>query len=233
MLLKADMMTWFILAVTSFFSVVSIAIIVMKAKSFSRIGRRNRLFLDQFNAVPSFADVSVEPDPAAAGTLENVCRVALSEFNRVLKSLMGQKHDKISSFYIESQFSIMKDQMEKTVSEEVQKTDRYLVFLAVTGSTCPLLGLLGTVWGITHAFADIGKMGTASLNVVAPGIAEALITTIWGIAVALPGVVGYNYFSNRNRQFEDQAYNFSAHVLNFIKINLFSLIYKSKEEASS
>ncbi|OGS37513.1 MAG: hypothetical protein A2293_12690 [Elusimicrobia bacterium RIFOXYB2_FULL_49_7] len=233
MIAKADMMTLFILSVISFFSVGSLAVIVIKLKAFRQTAAHNARFLSTFNQASDFATVTVSPMPEKCGTLENVCRAGLSEFNRVLKSLMHQSQDKISSFFIESQFSIVKDQLEKTVSEEVQKTDRYLVFLAITGSTCPLLGLLGTVWGITHAFTDIGKMGSASLNIVAPGIAEALITTIWGIAVALPAVISYNYFTNRARQFEDEGYNFSSHLLNLVKINLFSLLYKNREEASS
>ncbi len=73
-------------------------------------------------------------------------------------------------------------------------------------------------------------MGQASLNVVAPGIAEALITTIWGIAVAIPGVIGYNIFANRNKNLEDDAYNFSALLTNKIKIHFFDLIYRKTQD---
>jgi biopolymer transport protein TolQ len=63
----------------------------------------------------------------------------------------------------------------------------------------PFVGLFGTVWGIMDAFHSIGMTGSANLGAVAPGIAEALITTAAGIAVAIPGVMGYNYFLHRIR----------------------------------
>lgn len=71
------------------------------------------------------------------------------------------------------------------------------MFLATTGNITPFIGLFGTVWGIMDAFHGIGMTGSANLGAVAPGIAEALITTAAGLAVAIPGVIAYNYFLNR------------------------------------
>ncbi len=70
------------------------------------------------------------------------------------------------------------------------------IVLATTGATAPFIGLLGTVWGIMDAFRGIGAAGSASLAVVAPAIAEALITTAAGLAVAIPAVMAYNYYVN-------------------------------------
>ncbi len=80
----------------------------------------------------------------------------------------------------------------ETLEAERLQTD--LTFLATTGATAPFIGLLGTVWGIMNAFRGIGASGSASLAVVAPGIAEALITTAAGLAAAIPAVMAYNYF---------------------------------------
>jgi biopolymer transport protein TolQ len=209
---------------------MALAVIIQKFRLYKRERGRNTAFLYLFNSADNLQDIPLNKDAGQSGVLENICRTGISEFTRLLDSVLSHPRDTMSAIFIESQFSIIKDHIDKTVSEEVAKLDRHLVVLAITGSTCPLLGLMGTVWGITRAFADIGSMGQASLNVVAPGIAEALITTIWGIGVAIPGVIFYNVFASRNKNLEDDAYNFSALLTNKIKIHFFDLIYKKNQD---
>jgi biopolymer transport protein ExbB len=88
--------------------------------------------------------------------------------------------------------------LERQMRQQVQNIQRYhergLAELASIGSTAPFIGLFGTVWGIMHALQDIGASGSASLDVVAGPIGEALIATAIGIATALPAVLAYNYF---------------------------------------
>jgi len=228
--LKTGPFARFILLLTSGFSVMALAVIIQKIRLYKRERAKNTAFLYLFNSADNLQDIQLNKDSGQSGVLENICRTGISEFTRLLDSVLSHPKDTMSAIFIESQFSIIKDHIDKTVSEEVAKLDRYLVLLAITGSTCPLLGLMGTVWGITRAFADIGSMGQASLNVVAPGIAEALITTIWGIGVAIPGVIFYNFFASRNKNLEDDAYNFSALLTNKIKIHFFDLIYKKTQD---
>ncbi len=85
-----------------------------------------------------------------------------------------------------------KGALERRALEEISEMEKYLVFLATTSSVAPFLGLLGTVWGIMSSFLSMGVQGTASIEVVGPGIAEALITTIAGLGAAIPALVGYN-----------------------------------------
>ena len=92
---------------------------------------------------------------------------------------------------------------------ETERLYSQLTFLATTGSTAPFIGLLGTVWGIINAFKGIGATGSASLAVVAPGIAEALITTAAGLAAAIPAVVAYNYYVSRARKLTVALEDFS------------------------
>ena len=86
-----------------------------------------------------------------------------------------------------------------TSAAEVNHLEKYVSFLATTGSTAPFIGLFGTVWGIMDAFRHIGIKGAASISVVAPGISEALVATAIGLFAAIPAVVGYNYFVNKIR----------------------------------
>ena len=95
---------------------------------------------------------------------------------------------------------------------EAEGLYNYLTFLAITGSTAPFIGLLGTVWGIINSFRGIGAAGSASLAVVAPGIAEALITTAAGLMVAIPAVMAYNAYLNWAKRIHREMENFSEQL---------------------
>ena len=88
--------------------------------------------------------------------------------------------------------SKLREALERRALGEISEMERLLIFLSTTASTAPFLGLLGTVWGIMSSFLSMGAEGAASLDVVGPGIAEALVTTIAGLAAAIPALVGYN-----------------------------------------
>jgi biopolymer transport protein TolQ len=85
--------------------------------------------------------------------------------------------------------------MDVTISREMERLDRRLLFLATVGSTAPFVGLFGTVWGIMTSFQAIATSKNTSLAVVAPGIAEALFATALGLLAAIPAVIAYNKFS--------------------------------------
>ncbi|MBT4219705.1 MAG: Tol-Pal system subunit TolQ, partial [Rhodospirillaceae bacterium] len=85
--------------------------------------------------------------------------------------------------------------MQITLAREMDRVERYMTFLATTGSTAPFIGLFGTVWGIMNSFQAIAISKNTSLAVVAPGIAEALFATALGLLAAIPAVVAYNKLS--------------------------------------
>jgi biopolymer transport protein TolQ len=103
-----------------------------------------------------------------------------------------------------------------TITEESERLERRLSFLATTANTAPFIGLFGTVWGIMDAFREIGVRGTTSLAVVAPGISEALITTALGLATAIPAVLAYNYLLGRLRSVTSKMENASMYILNLM-----------------
>jgi biopolymer transport protein ExbB len=91
-----------------------------------------------------------------------------------------------------------------------------LAFLATVGSTAPFVGLFGTVWGIYHALTAIGISGQASIDKVAGPVGEALIMTAFGLAVAVPAVMGYNWLIRRNKGAMDQVRAFSGDLQNVL-----------------
>jgi biopolymer transport protein TolQ len=104
--------------------------------------------------------------------------------------------------------------LRRQAAHEVARLERYLPFLATTASAAPFIGLFGTVWGIMAAFHGIGQQGSASLAVVAPGISEALVATAFGLAAAIPAVIGYNYFVNRVKHWATEMEGFTLDLLN-------------------
>jgi biopolymer transport protein TolQ len=102
--------------------------------------------------------------------------------------------------------------MESQVAAEADDLAGKLNFLATTGSVAPFVGLFGTVWGIMNSFFQIGAQQSASLAVVAPGIAEALFATAIGLFAAIPAVIAYNRFSNSVNQYEARLQRFADKV---------------------
>lgn len=100
---------------------------------------------------------------------------------------------------------------------ELTRLEDQLPFLATTGSVGPFIGLFGTVWGIMNSFLSIGAEHGATLDVVAPGIAEALIATAIGLAAAIPAVMAYNHFIRRIRVLEAETEAFASDYLNIVR----------------
>ncbi|MBI2893176.1 MAG: protein TolQ [Deltaproteobacteria bacterium] len=111
--------------------------------------------------------------------------------------------------------------LRKASAGEVTKLEKMVQFLATTGSTAPFVGLFGTVWGIMNSFIGIGSQRQASLAVVAPGIAEALIATAIGLVAAIPAVIAYNFFLRRIRVLSTEMDAFSNDFLNIVKRHFF------------
>ncbi len=98
--------------------------------------------------------------------------------------------------------------MRVALSREMDDLETHLSFLATVGSTSPYVGLFGTVWGIMNAFRGLGNAHQATLAMVAPGIAEALIATAMGLFAAIPAVIAYNRYSNDVERLENRYDNF-------------------------
>ena len=110
--------------------------------------------------------------------------------------------------------------LRRSKNDELTRLESYVPFLATTGSTAPFVGLFGTVWGIMNAFLNLKSgEGQATLDAVAPGIAEALIATAIGLAAAIPAVMAYNYFVRKLQVLESEMEAFSSDFLNIVRRN--------------
>lgn len=122
-------------------------------------------------------------------------------------------HDRLSSDVVSS----VQRAMRVTLSREMQRFESGVAMLATIGSISPYVGLFGTVWGIINAFNGLGKLQSASLSVVAPGISEALVATAMGLFAAIPAVVAYNYFTNRLDYLENRLETFIEEMTGIVE----------------
>jgi biopolymer transport protein TolQ len=191
-----------VLGMLLFFSLFSWALIFQKLAMFSRIGRQTSLFLRIFRANRTL------PDPRQMGgggsPLESVYSAGFREIESQVRT--GNPHGKISSL------NAVTVSMQLAAGEEVRKVESYMPWLATTGSVTPFIGLFGTVWGVMDAFTGLGTAGAASLRAVAPGIAEALITTAAGLFTAVPAVIAYNHFLHDIRDLSARMDSFALEV---------------------
>jgi len=100
--------------------------------------------------------------------------------------------------------------MQMASTDEVRRVEKGMAWLATTAGVTPFIGLFGTVWGIIDAFSGLGTQGSASLRAVAPGIAEALVTTAAGLFAAIPALIAYNYFLQDIRDLGSRLDNFAS-----------------------
>lgn len=117
--------------------------------------------------------------------------------------------------------------MRVALSREMDELEHHLSFLATIGSTSPYVGLFGTVWGIMNSFHALGSVKQATLNLVAPGIAEALIATAMGLFAAIPAVVGYNKYANAVQRLENRYEDFMEEFSNILQRQAHMAIHKN------
>ena len=136
--------------------------------------------------------------------LESVYSAGFRELESQVRG--GNPHGKVTSL------NAVTVSMQLAAGEEVRKVEKYMPWLATTGSVTPFIGLFGTVWGVMDAFTGLGTAGAASLRAVAPGIAEALITTAAGLFTAVPAVIAYNHFLHDIRDLSSRMDSFAMEV---------------------
>jgi len=113
--------------------------------------------------------------------------------------------------------TVVEKDIRRAAEDEIEQMEYGVPFLATTGSAAPFIGLFGTVWGILHAFWQIGKTGASSLAIVGPHIAEALIATALGLAAAIPAVIFYNFYVNKIRVLSKDLLDFSDDLIQRIQ----------------
>ena len=202
---QASWLVQLVILLLAVLSVVSWTIIAFKSRELRRAEQDSGAFVEVYH------EGSLDAAYAAARDLDrsplaSIFLAAYGEMNRLARLTGNRTPGRID----EGHFHVISRQIGWTGSREALRLERGLPFLATTGSAAPFVGLFGTVIGIINAFQGIGRAGSASLAVVAPGIAEALIATAIGLFAAIPATVFYNYFVGELRRITTAIDLFSA-----------------------
>lgn len=183
-----------VMALLAMFSIVSWAVIFVKSRELKAAERDSDLFLEIYHEGSSDSAYEAARE-LRRSPLAKIFLAAYRERTRIAKYAQASAGNGLD---VDQRHRLSKHIL-WNAQEEARRLESRLTFLATTGSATPFIGLFGTVVGIINAFTGIGASGSASLAVVAPGIAEALIATALGLFAAIPATIFYNGFVGRLR----------------------------------
>lgn len=212
LILNASIVVQLIIVLLLLFSITSWAIIFAKWVSLGQAKKQTRYFLHQFHSSSSISNLySAVNSKEHKLSVEALFFNGINEYNKLNKQGITQKDVVLEN---------IDRSLSASVEAQVDKFEHNLSMLATFGSVSPYIGLLGTVWGIMHAFIGLGASGQATLATVAPGIAEALVATAIGLFVAIPAYIAYNKFTSDITSLNNKMNKFGDEFLNLINRRL-------------
>jgi biopolymer transport protein TolQ len=193
---QSSVATQVVLAVLAVFSAVSWFLIAAKWWQFRRLRRAGDAFFRAVAHATRLDEASEAVATMAASPYTRVFREGMAFFAEIRPGGVARAPDRGQTL-TPTQLEALKMVLDSQVDAEHDLLGRSIPWLATFGSVSPLLGLLGTVLGVMDAFIGIATSGAGNIAAVAPGVAEALVTTVAGLAVAIPAVIAYNIFTAR------------------------------------
>ncbi|WP_286232969.1 protein TolQ [Thalassotalea sediminis] len=198
--LEASLLVKTVMLILLGFSVVSWAMIFQRRKALVEATQQLKEFEDKFwsgaDLSKLYAEVTAHPQIKG---IESLFVAGFKEFARIRKSNVYTPQAVVDGTH---------RAMRVALSREVDALEMHLPFMATVGSISPYIGLFGTVWGIMNSFIALGAVQQATLAMVAPGIAEALVATAMGLFAAIPAVMAYNRFTHSVEKLENSYANF-------------------------
>ncbi|WP_298225365.1 protein TolQ [Acidocella sp.] len=201
--LQADAVVKLVMIILLIASIWVWTIIIEKIMTIRRVNREANTFEDSFWSGGSLDELYEREGADPASPMAAVFGAAMGEWKRTVR-IAGSEIGKTG----------VKERVDRamnvTIMREMDRLERFMIFLASVGATAPFIGLFGTVWGIMHSFSAIAAMHNTDLAVVAPGIAEALFATAIGLVAAIPAVLAYNKLSNDLSRFAARLEGFGT-----------------------
>ncbi len=209
---ESGLVVKFVLFILLFASVLSWAIVFKKRKTLKHAHTNNNLFLEMYMGAQSLTEVMNKVDSIGFAPYKQMFIHGHKELTKVRET----SGEGMRAHFQNYGFGVIERALKKGVNESTLKLERFLAILASIGSVTPFIGLFGTVWGIIDSFTGLAS-GGATLDAVAPGIAEALVATAVGLFAAIPAVWFYNYFSNQITVINTQMETFGQEFLNVVE----------------
>ncbi len=213
--LEASVLVKLVMLTLLALSIASWAVILQRNKLLSSARVKSLRFEDTFWSGVDLNRLYTEliARGSAISGLESMFVAGFKEYTRL---------SKVNSKAPEAVMDGTSRAMRVSLSREMEKLENHLPLLATIGSTSPYIGLFGTVWGIMNSFIALGAVENATLAMVAPGIAEALIATAMGLFAAIPAVIGYNRFTTQVDKIEMTYANFMEEFSNILQRQAYS-----------
>jgi biopolymer transport protein TolQ len=201
----------FILGTLLLMSAVSWGFILYKAFSLQSVIRSYRKFIEQTDLYDDLLDLQVRSSVSESTLPAQLFNEAYKEYEYSLK----QAKLTVGPNYKKELLQRIERKIEKAIVNQNTELDWGLNMLATISGSAPFIGLLGTVIGIIDAFHSIGERGSSSIAVVAPGISSALMATALGLFTAIPALIAFNVFRDKNRIVSNDMHSFGLDLLNF------------------
>jgi biopolymer transport protein TolQ len=202
-----------VLLVLVAFSLVSWFIIVLKWVQFRRLRRQGDGFFDALEHTDRLEDAYHAVMKLPSSPYGRLLREGVNFFSELKPGTLNNPSGASGGTLRATQLEVLRMVLAKEVGAERDLMARFIPWLATIGSVSPLLGLLGTVLGVMDAFIGIAAGGSGNISAVAPGVAEALVTTVLGLAVAIPAVIAYNLFVDRLGVFAGELEGFAQEIV--------------------
>ena len=200
-------------------SIFSWAIILKKKKLFNEVVENNSRFIEIYKTSATLKDVMLKCEMLPFSPFKSLFTNGYAELLKVKEAYTGNHQSGIKFHFQNFGLGILERGLKKGVNESNEELGLRLSTLASIGSVAPFIGLFGTVWGIIDAFAGLAG-GGGSIDAVAPGIAEALVTTAMGLAAAIPAVWFFNHFNNETERVNSDMESFGQDFLNTVERSL-------------
>lgn len=212
MVVGGTLPTQIVLLVLASASIASWWLIFAKARQFREVRQLGDEFLGQMERAQRLEDAYKAILALPESPYGRVFRQGVNFFSELRPGALRQDAVAAKGLSL-TQLEALRLVLEKEEAEERDELAQGLGWLAVIGSVSPLLGLMGTVIGVMNAFLGITSSGSSSIMAVAPGVAEALITTVAGLAVAIPAVIAYNHFVGKLNLVSGELQGFSSEFI--------------------
>jgi biopolymer transport protein TolQ len=214
LVLTSSRETKVVLAILVLFSVASWYLIILKWWQFRHVRRQADRFMKEIEKAPRLEEAYHAAMRLPSSPYNRLLREAVQFFSHLKPGVLREPaaaptHPTLTMMQLEA----LRMVLAKEIAAERDAAARFIPWLATFGSVSPLLGLLGTVLGVMDAFIGIAVGGSGNIGAVAPGVAEALVTTVAGLAVAVPAVMSYNLYVNRLGLFAGELEGFAQEII--------------------
>jgi len=203
--------TKIILGLLALFSLTSWGIIIWKLLQFRRLHAQATGFTGQVERAGRLEEVYKSILALPESPFTRVFRRGVNFFSELRPGALREGAPVVG--LSSAQLEVLRLVLEKEEGEERDEAAHGLPYLAIVATVSPLLGLLGTVLGVMNSFIGVASSGSANISAIAPGVAEALITTVAGLVAAIPAAIAYNYFTTRLNLFMSELEGFSSEFI--------------------